>query len=414
MKLDLRKAYDTIDWRFIRYMLKGLKFPEMIIQRIMECISTPRFSIMINGSPYGYFASQRGLRQGDPVSPYLFVLAMEYFSKLLKNLHSVQNFRFHAHCKELKLAHLCFADDIMLFCRDDINSPIILKEFIDKFANASGLRVNVQKSMVFLCGVPVAVKRILLEKLGFIEGKLPIKYLGLPLISSDCSPIIAKMQRKIHSWSAKCLTYAGRVVLIKSVLFHYQVFWSNAILLPKSVIHCIEALCRNYLWSGVSDGKKMPLVAWENICMPRCEGGLGILQLDVWNKAALGKQLWKIIANSDCLWVKWAKVVYMKGKSLWTAAAKDNHPWSWRKILKLRSSMLPHIECKIGDGRQFSLFYDNWLRIGTLNDLTTNAAQSCGENLTVRIGGTQMEDGTCRPVFVGDSQLLLMSSRVHS
>lgn len=175
---------------------------------------------------------------------------------------------------------------------------------------------------MFFCGVSVSVsvKQCLLDQLGFVEGKLPIKYLGLPLISSrlresDCSPIIAKLQRKTQSWSAKMLTYAGRL-FIKSVLFHFQAYWASIVMLPKGIIKQIEAICRSYLWSGNSNSKKMPLVAWESICLPRHEGGLGILQTAVWNKAATGKMLWKIISNADCLWVQWARVVYLKGNSI--------------------------------------------------------------------------------------------------
>lgn len=115
------------------------------------------------------------------------------------------------------------------------------------------------------------------------------------------------------------------------MLFHCQVYWANAVLLPKKVIRQIEALYRNYLWSGSADHMNMPLIAWENTTLPRNEGGLGLLQLKAWNIAAFGKLLWKVIANVDCLWVRWVKSAYLKGKSIWSVKAKDNQPWTWRK-----------------------------------------------------------------------------------
>lgn len=234
-------------------MLYGLQFPDSFIQRIMECVTTPKFSIMINGNPCGFFSSRRGLRQGDPMSPYLFVLAMDYLSRMLKELPSMSLFRYHPKCKSIKLVQLCFADDITAFCKGDVNSPLILKEYFEKFSNTSGLRVNKDKSHVFFCGVDDQVKQYLLEQLGHSKGQLPVKYLGLPLIATkltelDCSPILDKMKRKISSWSAKSLTYAGRILLIKAILLHYQVFWSNLVMLPKSIVQQIDSICRNYLW----------------------------------------------------------------------------------------------------------------------------------------------------------------------
>lgn len=210
------------------------------------------------------------------MSPYIFILAMEYLTKLLGKLHNRAGFRYHAKCKPLKLTHLCFADDIMVFCKGDATSPLLLKEYIDLFANASGLKVNLQKSQVFFSVVNDNLKAYLLSQLGFSEGQLPIKYLGLPLIATklsvaDCSPIITRIHNRINSWSAKLLSYAGRLLLIKSVLFHFQVYWSNTFLLPKRVVKNIETLCMHYLWSGSKDVGNMPLVPWSKICLPRSE-----------------------------------------------------------------------------------------------------------------------------------------------
>lgn len=322
------------------------------------------------------------------MAPYLFVLAIDYFSKLLGKLHSSPQFKYHPKCKALKLVHLSFADGMMLFCKGDVVSPLILKGYVDQFANTSGLHVNLHKSRVFFCGVNEHLKGILLNQLGFSEGSLPIKYLGLPLIVSkltviDCGPILDRMRSKISSGSARLLSYAGRLVLIKSVLFHYQVYWSNAFLLPKGVIFQIEALYRNYLWSGVVDRKNMALVAWENVSLPRSECCLGLLQISAWNKAVFGKLLWKIIANRHCLWTRWVNAVYLKGISIWCVEAKDSHPWAWKKLLQLRGMIKNHVSYTLGDGRQISLFYDQWLQSGPIIDKIGDSAYIWGENLTV-------------------------------
>lgn len=141
MKLDLRKAYDTLRWEFIEAMLLHLNFPQFV-QRIMVCVTMPRFPLMMNGGPVGYFPSKRGVRQGDPMSPYLFVTCMEYFSRLLIGLSQNPTFKFHPKCKALQLIHLVFADDMMLFSKADLHSLLLLKKAFEEFSAVSGLTIN--------------------------------------------------------------------------------------------------------------------------------------------------------------------------------------------------------------------------------------------------------------------------------
>lgn len=277
-----------------------------------------------------------------------------------------------------------------------------MKRMVDSFAQCSGLQVNTHKSQLFLCGVTSRVKEQLIAQLGFTVGMLPIKYLGLPLISTklsvaDCSPIIEKIKSRVNAWSAKMLTYAGRILLVKSVLFHCQVYWSNVFILPKCIIKKIDTICRNYIWSGKSDRKVMALVSWETICVPKKEGGLGVLQLAQWNNAACCKMLWKLVVNEDSMWTRWAKATYLKNQSLWNAKATDLHPWSWRKLLKLRLVFKSYLLHLIGDGRDTLLFYDNWLEGEPLTTIVGEQAKTWGDELRVAQWWS-MEVGWCIPL----------------
>lgn len=115
IKVDIQKTFDSISWSYLEDLLTGLQFLYKFINWIMECVSTTSYSISINGSLEGHFKGERGLRQGDPISPFLFVLAMEYLSRMLKSLHSHRDFKFHAKCAKHKIIHLAFADDLLLF-----------------------------------------------------------------------------------------------------------------------------------------------------------------------------------------------------------------------------------------------------------------------------------------------------------
>ncbi|KAK6123535.1 hypothetical protein DH2020_042722 [Rehmannia glutinosa] len=109
IKIDLRKAFDSISWDFLRDVLMGLGFPHLFVSWIMECVSTTSYSLSINGGTYGLFKGQRGLRQGDPLSPYLFVICLEYLSRLINKKTTNTHFNYHPKCGPLNITHLAFA-----------------------------------------------------------------------------------------------------------------------------------------------------------------------------------------------------------------------------------------------------------------------------------------------------------------
>ncbi|GLU15242.1 hypothetical protein SLE2022_317490 [Rubroshorea leprosula] len=276
-----------------------------------------------------------------------------------------EKFKYHSKCRVMQLTHLIFADDIMLFCKADEESTVLMMQKFEEFARVSGLEVNRMKSQVFFSGVREGQKVALIQKLGFAEGQLLVRYLGLPLISKKlspgaCQPIIDKIHQRIGSWATKFLSYAGRVQLVNSVLFHIEVFWSGALLIPKKVLKLIDATCRNFIWCGKWNYNAMSLVAWDDVCVPRKEGGLGLKQLLHWNKAALGKLVWNICQHQESLWVKWAHGVLLRGENFWKVKIPTDCAWTWRQVLKLRPLLKNIIWMQVGDGRQVSLFYDWW------------------------------------------------------
>ncbi|XP_074314433.1 uncharacterized protein LOC141649648 [Silene latifolia] len=173
MKIDLRKAYDTIEWTFIKDVLVSLKFPETIVRWIMACVTSTSFSLSLNGNQFGYFHGKRGIRQGDPMSPLLFTLCMEYLSRILAVVTAKQGFNFHPLCRSLHLSHLCFADDLLLFSRGDCFSIKILLRALKTFEVASGLAVNHDKSELFMNGICPEDKVKILLFSNFTLGVFP-------------------------------------------------------------------------------------------------------------------------------------------------------------------------------------------------------------------------------------------------
>ncbi|XP_074271282.1 uncharacterized protein LOC141595213 [Silene latifolia] len=198
----------------------------------MECVRSTSFSIALNGETFGFFQGKRGLRQGDPMSPLLFTLCMEYLSRILLCATRKLPFSYHPLCHRMKLTHLIFADDLLLFCKGDIKSIMVILRSYSAFSVASGLNMNAQKSCAYFNGVNEELKRDILFVSGFMEGKLPFKYLGVPITAGrlkkkECVVLIDKIVDRIKSLGARRLSYAGRLVLVNSMLASLYNYWAS-------------------------------------------------------------------------------------------------------------------------------------------------------------------------------------------
>ncbi|CAH1428815.1 unnamed protein product [Lactuca virosa] len=230
LKVDIQKAYDTVNWKFLQTILVNFGFHSSMISWIMNCVSTSSFMININGNFHGFFQGKRGLRQGCPLSPYLFTLVMEVFNLILKRcIRENEGFKYHWRCHAQNLTHLCFADDLMLFCHGNSRSIKIIKDAMDEFAGVAGLIPNLATSHIFFGNVREPLKKSILDILPFVEGKFPMKYLGIPLICTrlfkrDCKSLVEKVKLRVNNWKNKTLSYAGRLQLIRSVLASLPVY----------------------------------------------------------------------------------------------------------------------------------------------------------------------------------------------
>ncbi|GJY63501.1 pentatricopeptide repeat-containing protein [Tanacetum coccineum] len=193
---------------------------------------------------------------------------------------------------------------------------------LDIFSACSGLVPNNSKSTVFFGSMKEEEKIAISYVLPFAIGKLPVRYLGVPLIAKrlgvkDCGCLLDKIKNKIQNWKNKFLSYAGRLQLITAVLESIHVYWAQVFLLPAIIIKDINRLLKSFLWNQSEKTTGKAKVAWSSICRPKDQGGLGLKNLQIWTNALLAKHVWNIEIKKDSLWVKWVHSVKLRGKSIW-------------------------------------------------------------------------------------------------
>jgi len=159
-----------------------------------------------------------------------------------------------------------FADDLILFGKANVPTIHIIKETLGIFSHSTGLEANLHKSQLFSGGCSTLLHNQCRQAIGFQEGKLPMKYLGIPITASrltklDCSTLVEKITPRVHIWATWNLSFAGRAMLINGVIFGMFNYWASMFLLPQNVLEKITAICRNYQWGGTDDHTKVPPIS---------------------------------------------------------------------------------------------------------------------------------------------------------
>ncbi|GJY24288.1 hypothetical protein Tco_0397946 [Tanacetum coccineum] len=224
-----------------------------------------------------------------------------------------------------------------MLCNGDHNSVEVKKEGLIEFSKVSGLVLNMNKSTFLFGSVKESEKQRILEVMPFVVGTLPMKYLGVPLITKnigifECNQLVERVKQKVNDWKNKALSYAGILQLIAFVLASMHIYCTYVFLIPKTIVKDIEKALKGFLWCHGDLKKRASKVVWKVICALKSQGGLGIKRLRPWNKALLCKHLWNVIVNKESLWT----------------------------ILNLRDMIKTSVWKEIGDGRSMNIWFDKW------------------------------------------------------
>ncbi|XP_057803071.1 uncharacterized protein LOC131018358 [Salvia miltiorrhiza] len=367
-KLDMSKAFDKVEWRFMRAMMSMLRFPPLLIDLVLQCVSSVEFSFVINCKVYGSLIPSRGLRQGCPLSPFLFVICAQGFSSLLRGFENqglLSGITMARHCPSI--TNLFFADDSLIFFRANEEGAKSLGDVLHSYELASGQTINLEKSTICFSPnmSPACIEKVT-TILSIRETAGHSLYLGLP----TSIPRKKKLQfeylrdsvtKKLDGWDNKLFSAGGKETLIKSVIQSIPTYAMAVFRIPVGICTDIEKSCANFWWGDGAEGRKLHWARWDKLCLAKSRGGLGFRRFVQFNQALLAKQVWRLIKHPESLISRVLKARYFRDCDIMKASISSNCSFVWRSFCWGRELLEKGLRWKVGNGKKVSVFHDKWI-----------------------------------------------------
>lgn len=409
-KVDFEKVYDSVDWGYLDEVMGSMSFPTVWRKWIRECVGTATASVLVNGSPADEFSLERGLRQGDPLSPFLFLLAAEGLNVLMKALVDTDLFTGYRVGREnsVVVSHLQFADDTLFIGNKSWANMRALRAGLVLFEAMSGLKVNFHKSSLVGVNINDSWLSEAASVLGCKVGKIPFLYLGLSIGGDPrrllfWEPVVDRIKSRLSGWQSRFLSFGGRLILLKYVLTALPVYALSFFKAPTCIISSIESLFNKIFWGGGEEKRKISWVRWDSLSMRKEYGGLGVKRLREFNIALLGKWCWRLLLERDDLWRKVLVARYGVEDGGLEDGGRSCSSW-WREIVRIRDGIGEGgegwfgscVRRRVEDGADTDFWRDCWcgdvplcVRFRRLFDLTVHKSISVRNMflLGVDVGG---------------------------
>lgn len=311
LKLDMMKAFDRVSWEYLELIFKAFVFLGFFTRIILNHLRATTLAVLITGQPSSYFRPHRGVKQGDPLSPLLFILAAEGFSRGLKALTAAGQLQpFRLGRVPFTITHLAYADDLLIFLRGTQRNLQRFHTFLTQYEAASGQKVNFQKSSIIpSAAVTPHQRQTFATTLGMRLSNLPFRYLGSYLHKGiprahHCVTLLQHIDDRLQGWHSKLLSTAGRLVLLQSVIAALPIHIMAGGGIPKSVIKIIHRKMATFYW-----GPRHHWVSWSKLTKPQAEGGIGLRDLNSLQHAFYCRIWWSYHQNAT-LWSRYMHAKY--------------------------------------------------------------------------------------------------------
>ncbi|KAJ1701012.1 hypothetical protein LUZ63_000791 [Rhynchospora breviuscula] len=366
LKIDFKKAFDSIAWKFLFHILECRGFPSGYISWIKTLFQSATSSIVLNDHVGPAFSHKKGLRQGDPLSPFLFLLAGDVLCKMLEA--AALNIREGITAKLKEPFHILqYADDTLIFSTAKGTAPASLHCVLQTFSAISGITINDGKSAIIPFNLTQQESDSIQATFNCNLSNLPLIYLGLPLTKgrpdrAAYQALIDRIHCKLQAWKGSLMSRAGRIVLASAVLSSIPVFYMSVFKFPMWVIRDIDRIRRNFIWGkGITGTSGIPLLSWDRVCLPKAYGGLGLINLRLQNISLLLRWWWRIYDAPDSQWACIVKLLYGKRDvNVPPIGWNQRGSFFWQDLQALRLYFQLSTYTEIQSGRQNLFWFDQW------------------------------------------------------
>ena len=334
----------------------------------MQCVTTVEYTVHFNSMETNNLRPTRDLRQGGPLSSYLFLLCSEVLTALFAHEEESGHLNGVKVCRDApSISNLLFADDSLIFMRATVQNATTLKSVLDIYCQSSGQRVSTPKSSVFFSpNTRVSEREAVCGVLNILTEALSDKYLGLPTIvgvdRSDCfQHLVDRVCQRLKGWKEKFLSVQGKEILLKAVAQAIPSYAMSVFKLPKGICKAITDDISSFWWGDGEEKRKMHWFAWWKMCVPKKKGGMGFRDLHSFNLAMLAKQCWRLIQNPDSLCARVLSAKYYPDRNVLKAGPKKGSSFTWQSILKGLDTLKKGYIWRIGSGEHVNIWSDPWL-----------------------------------------------------